>query len=47
MGKRYRWGATGPNSFDCSGFIKYVLNAVGVSTPDLLRDEQKYRLEKN
>ena len=33
MGKRYRWGATGPNSFDCSGFIKYVLNAVGVSTP--------------
>ncbi|GLB46454.1 hypothetical protein WR164_04330 [Philodulcilactobacillus myokoensis] len=24
LGKPYRWGATGPHSFDCSGFTKFV-----------------------
>ncbi|MFC6274397.1 C40 family peptidase [Levilactobacillus tangyuanensis] len=24
MGARYSWGATGPSSFDCSGFTSYV-----------------------
>lgn len=26
LGKRYVYGATGPNSFDCSGFSYYILN---------------------
>lgn len=25
LGKPYSWGATGPNSFDCSGFVGYCL----------------------
>ena len=31
LGKPYVWGAKGPNSFDCSGFVYYCLNQVGVS----------------
>lgn len=31
LGKPYVWGATGPNSFDCSGFTQYVYKqAVGI-----------------
>ncbi|MGH4125922.1 MAG: C40 family peptidase [Clostridium sp.] len=33
IGKPYVWGATGPRSFDCSGFTKYVYNAFGVDLP--------------
>lgn len=25
LGKPYVWGAAGPNSFDCSGYVSYVL----------------------
>ena len=31
LGKPYAWGATGPNSFDCSGFTQYVYKQVGKS----------------
>lgn len=30
LGSRYVWGAKGPNSFDCSGFVYWCLNQVGV-----------------
>ena len=33
LGKPYRWGAVGPNSFDCSGFTMYVWDKVGVQLP--------------
>lgn len=33
IGEPYVWGATGPNSFDCSGFIYYVFNEAGVDIP--------------
>jgi cell wall-associated NlpC family hydrolase len=33
VGKPYRYGATGPGSFDCSGFVQYVYRQVGVSLP--------------
>jgi hypothetical protein len=29
LGKPYVWGAEGPDSFDCSGFIHYCLNQAG------------------
>lgn len=33
FGKPYRYGATGPNSFDCSGFIFSVFNEAGIPIP--------------
>lgn len=32
-GDPYVWGATGPNSFDCSGLMVYSYRAAGVSLP--------------
>ena len=32
-GKPYVYGAAGPNSFDCSGFVQYVYGRLGVSIP--------------
>ena len=31
LGSRYRWGATGPTRFDCSGFVWSIFQATGVS----------------
>lgn len=31
LGKEYIYGASGPNSFDCSGFIYYILSNAGIS----------------
>lgn len=33
MGTRYRWGGTRPGAFDCSGFVKYVMNKNGIELP--------------
>nr|WP_269205670.1 C40 family peptidase [Clostridium botulinum] len=33
QGAPYLWGATGPNSFDCSGFTSYVYAHFGVGIP--------------
>lgn len=33
LGKRYVWGAVGPNTFDCSGFTGYVFRKAGISLP--------------
>ena len=33
LGKPYAWGAKGPNSFDCSGFVQYVFGKVGINAP--------------
>ena len=33
IGKPYRYGATGPDSFDCSGLVGYAFRAVGKSLP--------------
>lgn len=30
IGKPYVWGAQGPNNFDCSGFIFYIMKEAGV-----------------
>jgi cell wall-associated NlpC family hydrolase len=31
LGSRYRWGGTGPDRFDCSGFVWSIFNATGIN----------------
>lgn len=33
LGKPYRYGAAGPNSFDCSGLTYYLFGKLGISIP--------------
>ncbi len=33
LGKPYRYGAIGPNSFDCSGFVYRVTREAGINVP--------------
>lgn len=33
IGRPYRWGASGPNAFDCSGFTSFVWRAAGLYLP--------------
>jgi peptidoglycan DL-endopeptidase CwlO len=32
LGKPYRWGAAGPDAFDCSGLVSYCLRKAGLDT---------------
>ena len=42
MGKPYRWGATGPSSFDCSGLMLYSYQkGANVKLPRVSRDQAK------
>ncbi|HSQ89703.1 C40 family peptidase [Romboutsia sp.] len=43
LGKKYVWGAEGPNTFDCSGFTSYVYkNAIGKTIPRTSIAQSKY-----
>lgn len=33
LGCRYVWGATGPNTFDCSGFTQWTYKQLGINIP--------------
>lgn len=33
VGKPYKWGATGPNSYDCSGLVMAAYGAAGIRLP--------------
>ena len=38
-GKDYRYGATGPDSFDCIGYVHYVFGRLGVELPRTSGDQ--------
>lgn len=38
-GDPYRWGATGPNAFDCSGLVYYSYGKVGKRLPRVAQDQ--------
>lgn len=42
LGKPYKWGATGPNSFDCSGLIYWVAKQMGKTIPRTSSQQSKY-----
>lgn len=33
IGAPYRWGAAGPNAFDCSGLVNWAFRSVGIPLP--------------
>ncbi|WP_433363994.1 NlpC/P60 family protein [Streptosporangium sp. CA-115845] len=43
IGKPYEWGATGPNSFDCSGLVMRAMQAAGrTDVPRVSQDQMKW-----
>ena len=42
LGKPYKWGATGPNSFDCSGLVYWVAKQMGKSVPRTSKQQSTY-----
>lgn len=43
LGSPYKYGAEGPNKFDCSGFTSYVLEKVGVDCPRSSKEQGNYK----
>jgi hypothetical protein len=35
LGKPYSWGTAGPNTFDCSGLVRYCYAAAGMNVPSV------------
>lgn len=43
LGKKYVWGANGPESFDCSGLTRYIYKeALGKNIPRVSYDQAEY-----
>lgn len=42
LGKPYKWGATGPNSFDCSGLVYWVAKKLGKTVPRTSKQQSTY-----
>jgi cell wall-associated NlpC family hydrolase len=41
LGRKYVWGATGPNTFDCSGLMLWCHKQLGISIPRTSLDQSK------
>ncbi len=44
LGKEYVWGATGPDTFDCSGLTQFVWKAAGVAIPRVAADQDAWTI---
>jgi peptidoglycan DL-endopeptidase CwlO len=44
LGKPYVWGATGPNTFDCSGLTQFVWRQAGVAIPRVAADQDTWAI---
>ena len=42
LGKPYKWGATGPNTFDCSGLVYWTAKQLGKNVPRTSRQQSTY-----
>ena len=42
LGKKYVWGAIGPNTYDCSGLTYTVYKKLGISLPRVSREQAKH-----
>jgi len=51
QGDRYQYGGNGPNTWDCSGLVKWAYGKVGINLPrttgDLLRDSRDQLMRTN
>ncbi len=41
LGIKYVWGATGPNTYDCSGFTQKIYRDAGINIPRVSRDQAR------
>ena len=41
LGKKYVWGATGPRTYDCSGFTQKIYRDAGIKIPRVSRDQAR------
>jgi cell wall-associated NlpC family hydrolase len=39
LGKKYVWGATGPHTYDCSGFTQKIYDDLGINIPRISRHQ--------
>ncbi|MGV9713872.1 C40 family peptidase [Gordonia sp. NPDC003424] len=40
-GKPYKWGGTGPNSWDCSGLVQWAFGTAGIRLPRVSQQQAK------
>ena len=41
LGVKYKYGATGPSQYDCSGFTKHVFSSQGITIPRTSKEQAK------